>query len=231
MRRGAVLLAVALVAAAALAPVGEAKPAEPAAAPSPPAASPAAKAKAKRCTRGSRARRRRCARRAKRCARGSRAVRRRCARRLCASGRLTKRERRRLRCPRRRPAVERPAAPAPAPPPPAPGGPAPGLPAEPGAPAELPRYLGVTAREYTLVLSRGLLGAGAQTIELDNRGEDPHDLVIRPEGSAVVLYDFDEVESGHVQTWPTALAAGRYELVCSIAGHEALGMKASLEVR
>jgi hypothetical protein len=199
--RAAALLAAALLAATPAAAASEPASAAPVAA--------AKKAKKKRCTTGSRAARRRCARRA------------------CARGRLSRRERRRLRCPKRKRAVQPPA---PAPPAPAPGG-SPGTPPDPGVPAPLGRYLGVTAREFSLVLSRPLLGAGTQTVELDNRGEDPHDLVIRPEGSATALYDFEEVGSGVVQTWPVALGPGRYELVCSIAGHEALGMKASLEVR
>ena len=45
--------------------------------------------------------------------------------------------------------------------------------------------MSVTAREFTLTLSRPLVGAGEVTIELRNYGEDPHDLVVERSGTEV----------------------------------------------
>ena len=67
-----------------------------------------------------------------------------------------------------------------------PGGPAPGTDppptSTPDAPAP-PRFVSVAAREFSLTLSRPLVGAGAVTVELRNSGEDPHNLVVSPDGT------------------------------------------------
>ena len=106
------------------------------------------------------------------------------------------------------------------------GGPAP-APVEP-----LGRYLGVSAHEFTLTLSRPVLGAGSQTVELRNRGEDPHNLVISPnDASHTPLYTFPDTLSLALARLDVELAAGDYLLWCSLSGHEAQGMKATLQVR
>ena len=112
-------------------------------------------------------------------------------------------------------------------------GPAPGSPGSPGtptAPQPLPDYVAVTATEWRLALSRPLVGAGLVTVELRNKGEDPHDLVVAPEGGGPPVHHFPETEPN---TFPAAgmqLAAGRYTLFCSLPGHAELGMTATLRV-
>lgn len=130
------------------------------------------------------------------------------------------------RC-RRRYAARKPAARTPARRPTAPPAstPAPSTP-PPGVP--LSRYVSVTAREFTLTLSRPLVGAGQVTIELRNYGEDPHDLVVERSGSQVGSWG--EIGSGAVSSKTLALSTGTYKLLCSIEGHEELGMKATLKV-
>lgn len=114
---------------------------------------------------------------------------------------------------------------------PSPGGPAP---IDPGAPPQPPtpiHTLSVAAREYSLTLSRQVLTPGLETIQLNNRGEDPHDLVISPDdGSGTALFTYPEVPSLEAHTAKVELAAGRYELFCSLPGHKALGMRATLRV-
>lgn len=88
----------------------------------------------------------------------------------------------------------------------------------------------MTAREFSLTLSRPLVGAGSVTVELRNYGEDPHDLVVSPEGSTAELQRFGELSPGGVQARPVSLARGRYRLWCSLQGHEQLGMRATLRV-
>lgn len=102
--------------------------------------------------------------------------------------------------------------------------PGPAGPATPAGPARLQ----VTAREFSLKLSRPSLGAGDAIVELANRGEDPHDLVVSAAGGAP--FAFPQTLAGERTTRTLSLAAGTYTLVCSIEFHEDLGMRATLTV-
>ena len=114
----------------------------------------------------------------------------------------------------------RPSTPAPSPPAPAP-------PSDP----VLPSFVSVGAREFSLTLSRPLVGAGDVRIELRNVGEDPHNLVVSPEGSHSPLGSFSTLDPGLYERRTVALAPGRYQLWCSLEGHEALGMSVTLRVQ
>jgi plastocyanin len=104
------------------------------------------------------------------------------------------------------------------------GGPAPG-------PAPVHHTLSVATREFSLTLSRQLLTPGTETIQLNNRGEDPHNLVIGPDdGSHDALATYPDVDSLQSHTQQVDLPAGRYRLWCSLPGHEELGMRATLRV-
>ena len=129
---------------------------------------------------------------------------------------------------RRRRARRRPAG-APAPKPPL----APAL-ARPSRPSlrrrPLARYVSAQAREFSFTLSRPLVGTGDVTIELQNDGEDPHNLVVSPEGTHDPLLTFLDQEPATVSAATLTLQPGRYYLWCSLEGHEAAGMHASLRV-
>jgi hypothetical protein len=110
---------------------------------------------------------------------------------------------------------------------------APGAPADPALPSPpAPRldYVAVTAIEYRLSLSRPLVNSGSVTLELRNKGEDPHDLVVTPDGQTTPVLSFPETDPGVYRASAANLSAGRYRLVCSLPGHEALGMSAVLRV-
>ena len=93
-----------------------------------------------------------------------------------------------------------------------------------------PARLGVTAREWSLVLSRSVLRAGPAIVELQNLGEDAHNLRIeRTDGPGSPL-DVPLAESGERRSASGALAAGRYKVYCALPGHDAAGMHATLEV-
>jgi hypothetical protein len=98
----------------------------------------------------------------------------------------------------------------------------------PGSPTPLSRYVSVAAREWSLTLSRPVVATGSVTIELRNLGEDPHDLVLSPEGTHTPLASFPETGPGGLAKLGVNLAAGRYLLWCSLAGHEGAGMRATL---
>ena len=112
-------------------------------------------------------------------------------------------------------------------------GPAPGTDPQapaPGAPTP-PRFVSVAAREFSLTLSRPLVGAGAVTVELRNSGEDPHNLVVSPEGTHDPLASFSEIDPGTYERRSVTLAPGRYQLWCSLEFHEGLGMSTTLRVQ
>jgi hypothetical protein len=94
------------------------------------------------------------------------------------------------------------------------------------APAPAAR-LGVTAREWSLVLSRSVLPAGHALVQLQNFGEDAHNLRIE---SASATLDVPLAEAGEVQEAGGTLPAGDYKVYCSLPGHEAQGMRARLTV-
>jgi hypothetical protein len=110
-----------------------------------------------------------------------------------------------------------------------PAAPAPPQPEDP-APT-LPSFVSVAAREFSLTLSRPLVAAGNIRIELRNVGEDPHNLVVSPEGSHSTLDAFSTLDPGLYERRTVALAPGRYQLWCSLEGHEALGMSVTLRVQ
>ena len=113
-----------------------------------------------------------------------------------------------------------------------PAAPAPQEP-QPPAPDEptLPSFVSVAAREFSLTLSRPLVGAGSVRIELRNVGEDPHNLVLSPEGTHTPLGSFSTLDPGLYERRTLALSPGRYQLWCSLEGHEALGMSVTLRVQ
>jgi len=100
----------------------------------------------------------------------------------------------------------------------------------PGGPA-LPSFVSVSAREFSLTLSRPLVGKGSVRIELRNNGEDPHNLVVSPEGTHTPLATFSELDPGAYERRSVSLSPGRYQLWCSVETHEGLGMSVTLRVQ
>jgi plastocyanin len=101
--------------------------------------------------------------------------------------------------------------------------------------AAAPARLLVTATEFRFALSRGTLKAGPAVVQLADRGEDAHDLVLRrlnvrgrEHGPRRTVA---ETQPGAVTTRSFTLAAGRYVLFCSLPGHRRLGMQARVTVR
>ena len=102
---------------------------------------------------------------------------------------------------------------------------------EPPAPAPQ-RNVSVTAREFSLQLSRPVVDHGRVGVQLRNAGEDPHNLQIAPEASLLdLVFSFPALSSQDTDRRFEDLAPGRYVLWCSLEGHEALGMQTTLDVR
>jgi len=100
----------------------------------------------------------------------------------------------------------------------------------PQAATPAPARLGVSAREFRLVLSRASVKAGVVVIQLQNDGQDPHDLRIRRIGG-MHLFRFPVTSPGDHSNAAMRLRPGRYSLWCSVADHAQLGMRAVLRVR
>jgi uncharacterized cupredoxin-like copper-binding protein len=93
-----------------------------------------------------------------------------------------------------------------------------------------PARLGVGATEFHLVLSRASVKTGKVVIELQNQGEDVHDLQLRKVGGKRT-YSFPVAGPGTRVTKTLKLPPGRYRLWCSVADHRQLGMRTILRVR
>ena len=97
-----------------------------------------------------------------------------------------------------------------------------------------PARLLVYAQEWSLWPSRRRIAAGPVSVQLWNRGQDPHNLRIqrlrggRPGGR---VQGVATINSGQIAQATWRLAPGTYELYCSLAGHAHAGMRTRLVVR
>jgi hypothetical protein len=94
-----------------------------------------------------------------------------------------------------------------------------------------PSRLLVGASEFRLTLSRGTIRPGVAIVQLENRGEDDHDLRLRrisrrPRPTA----RWHSTRPGGLSELKLSLSRGRYRLWCSLPEHRRLGMRAVLRV-
>jgi plastocyanin len=92
-----------------------------------------------------------------------------------------------------------------------------------------PARVQVVAREFSFTLSRLHVRAGTAVIELDNFGQDPHDLRVQRMGARHIA-GLGVVAPGARADLTVKLAPGRYSFWCSIADHRKLGMRTTLVV-
>jgi hypothetical protein len=88
----------------------------------------------------------------------------------------------------------------------------------------------VVEHEYWLNLSRLQLKPGHTIIEVDNFGQDPHDLRIQRIGAHHIA-GTKVVPPGGRTELALNLPPGRYSIWCSIADHRKRGMYAVLTVK
>jgi len=93
-----------------------------------------------------------------------------------------------------------------------------------------PARLGVGASEFHLVLSRSSVRTGHVILQLQNTGQDVHDLRLRRIGGTRT-YSYPLTSPGGRATRTLKLLPGRYRLWCSVADHAQLGMQAVVRVR
>lgn len=90
--------------------------------------------------------------------------------------------------------------------------------------------LSVKAAEYSFTLSRPTLAVGEAIVELNNQGEDPHNLNLRREDSEDETLAVAEAGSLERRVARFTLAAGTYRLWCDLPEHDERGMNATLVV-
>jgi hypothetical protein len=94
-----------------------------------------------------------------------------------------------------------------------------------------PPAVGVGLQEWRVAVYRPQVPAGRIRLNVTNLGEDAHDLAVRTRRGKVVK-QLDPIPAGGRRRAQVRLRKpGRYTLVCTIADHEARGMKARLRVR
>jgi plastocyanin len=114
------------------------------------------------------------------------------------------------------PASATPPAPAPTPPEP--------------EPEEEANRLAVKSVEYYFVLSRPKVHAGELTVELNNQGQDAHNLNLQAESGEGEVLQVPETQSLDHSVAHFDLAPGKYRLWCSLPEHEEKGMHTTLVV-
>jgi uncharacterized cupredoxin-like copper-binding protein len=112
------------------------------------------------------------------------------------------------------------------------------------------RVVHVTAEEWRMMPDRPAVAAGKVTLELTNRGQLAHELVVLKtdlaptalkalasdptkvdeEASAANVGEIEELDPGRTGSGTVDLQPGRYVLLCNIPGHYQQGMAAALEV-
>jgi hypothetical protein len=94
-----------------------------------------------------------------------------------------------------------------------------------------PARVQASADEFSLALSRPSMRSGPAIVELVNYGEDDHDLALRRVARGAKTYRIGIVHPGRTGELVARLRPGLYRLWCTLAGHRARGMTATLRVR
>jgi plastocyanin len=98
-----------------------------------------------------------------------------------------------------------------------------------GPAAGAPARLQVGAYEFRYSLSRLRIKAGWAIVQLVNYGEDDHNLRLRRVGGTYT-HRIPRTAPGEVGELRTRFRVGTFKLWCSLEGHAAAGMKATLRV-
>jgi plastocyanin len=96
-------------------------------------------------------------------------------------------------------------------------------------PSSVP-HVQVSAVEYSYTLSRTSVPAGKVILQFVNDGQDEHNLQIAEGEEGPLAGSFADTPSKGVGQLQLEMRSGSYTLFCSLHGHEAKGMKATLTV-
>jgi plastocyanin len=96
--------------------------------------------------------------------------------------------------------------------------------------ARAPTSIGIGAREFSLAVYRPRVKPGKVKFNVRNLGEDVHDFVVRRAGRRVGGLQTVIKPGASATLRLTLTRPGTYQLVCTIADHQARGMHARLRV-
>jgi plastocyanin len=91
-------------------------------------------------------------------------------------------------------------------------------------------HVQVSAIEYGFSLSRTTVPAGKVIVQFVNDGQDEHNLKLTDGSQGPLAGSFAETPAKGVAQLQLEMHTGEYTLFCSLQGHEAKGMKATLTV-
>ena len=100
--------------------------------------------------------------------------------------------------------------------------------ATPAPPGTYPTRTNVDLDEWFVRSSYRTLAAGPIEFNVNNRGEDDHNLAVRGGGRE---YGKLDVAPGESDTLTLNLGLGSYTLYCSLPDHEVAGMSVNINVR
>jgi hypothetical protein len=101
----------------------------------------------------------------------------------------------------------------------------------PAAAAARPTAVGVGEREWRVALYRSTVPVGLVKLNVRNFGEDGHDLAVRNSKGGVRGH-LPEIDPGAGRSLTVRLRRpGHFVVYCSLAGHEARGMRAVLRAK
>ena len=86
--------------------------------------------------------------------------------------------------------------------------------------------INATEKDFAIALDNSSVPAGAVTFKITNQGPSPHNISIKEMNKAS-----DNIDSGKTGQFTINLPAGTYTVICSIPGHEQLGMHTMLTVK
>jgi plastocyanin len=90
--------------------------------------------------------------------------------------------------------------------------------------------IGIGEREFAIAVYRPRVHPGALKFNIRNLGEDVHDLVVRRKGKVIGGLTA-AIKPGETATLRLTLRRiGSYQLLCTVADHEARGMRATLHI-
>jgi plastocyanin len=90
--------------------------------------------------------------------------------------------------------------------------------------------VGIGEREFSIAVYRPRVRPGKVKLNVRNLGEDVHDLVVERAGKRVGGLATVVKPGSNATLRLTLRQPGRYRLICTVADHEARGMKATLIV-
>lgn len=99
------------------------------------------------------------------------------------------------------------------------------------APAASAAFIGdgltinATEKDFAIALDTSLVKPGSVTINMKNEGPSPHNVAIKE-----LSKESATIDAGKTIQLKIDLKAGTYTLICSVPGHEQLGMKVTIKV-